>query len=154
VSQDDRLSEDQTQRQWWPWLLAGALLGIGIAGSLGAVIGIVVEGLLSLLVNRLPDGKVRTVFGAILLIGCGALAGAASALVFTQFRMLKIEMLLVDLLDKEEILSASTWVLIGSMVGGLIAMLDRLFMWVVFPYGTEPALEPMDDLDHEFEPQE
>lgn len=156
MSQEDQAPEaSDSPRHWWPWLLAAALLGTLLSGSLGAAIGLVAEGLLVGLVNRLPANKVRTLIGAFLLIGCGILAGAGCTVVLASTGKLKREMLLLDLLGRgEEFVEVTAWVLIGGTLGGLIASLDRLFVWVVYPYGAEPPTEPIDIPDSDLEPED
>jgi hypothetical protein len=153
VSQEDQPREaGDPHRQCWPWLLAGALLGIIFGSLFGAAIGLATEGFLVLLVNRLPDEKVRTVYGAVLLIGFGVLVGAGSAAVLANYMKLKQEMPMVAIFGKgDELSGIADWVICGGVIGGLIAAIDRLFMWVVFPYGVEPPEESSDSPVQEFE---
>lgn len=153
--------EDQPQelsdphRQWWPWLLSGAVLGIVLGSSFGAAIGLAAEGLVVLLVNRLPDERVRTILGAICLIGCGALAGACGGAVLSSYMKSKQELLMFTILGRgEELIGLSDWMLCGGAIGGVIAAVDRLFMWVIFPHGVETPDDSPDALDPELDPDD
>lgn len=120
------------RRHWYLWIVAGMVAG-AVAGnyveSVGLLRGMVAGGLVEVLTVLLVNGVTAArkggilvallvlIFGLVVGAACGSLAGGQVA---------------ADALA-------------GAQLGLGIALLDRVFVWVFFPYGeghVAPSSEP------------
>jgi hypothetical protein len=132
MSKEDPADRPPVARpHWYLWIIAGAVSG-AFAGAAGILIGAATEALIVLIVNAVPGGQRQTagITGLMLLLGCVAgglimaspLAGAADDAPHEVPRFL-----------------------LGAAIGGAVAIVDRIFVWVAFPEGDETPPENIDE---------
>src|SRR5262249_53292359 len=132
--------EQHAGRKRWPlWVLGGALIG-AIAGMnladnhrhgfyLGGLIGAITEALVAVWVNALPGGPSGSLRMAFAVVATGLGVGAAAGTIFS---------------GQTAEPDNNYWLTLGIMLGGAIAVLDRVIVWFYYPYGegiAAPATE-------------
>ncbi|HMC65087.1 MAG TPA: hypothetical protein VKI65_09110 [Gemmataceae bacterium] len=137
----DESPERHAGRKRWPlWVLGGALIG-AIAGMnladdhrhgfyLGGLIGAITEALVAVWVNALPGGPSGSLRMAFAVVATGLGVGAAAGTIFSGQTAEPV---------------SNYWLTLGIMLGGAIAVLDRVIVWFYYPYGEgvgAPAVEP------------